>query len=177
MEPDAGRGIGAAVLLRRVLGGVVALILFFMMVLTVIDVLGRFVFNKPVPGSFEMMEFSLAILVFTATPLVTWDRGHITVTLLDNLFRGHARRIQRSFVLSVSALAIAIICWRMWDQGNRLDVTGAITGYLEWPIAPVAWSMSLLAGLSFLIVTVLAIFAIQDRPMPEFDDHAEMPMD
>ncbi len=159
-------------LLRRLLGSVVAIVLFFMMCLTVVDVAGRFVFAKPVPGSFELMEFALAILIFSATPLVTWDRTHITVTLFDNLFRRLGGNLQQSFTLGVSAIAMAIICWRMWDQGNRLDVTGAITGYLEWSIAPVAWFMSVLAAVSLLILLNLIWLTLRNRPLPTFDDHS-----
>jgi len=162
-------------LLRRCLGGVTAIILSYMMVLTVVDVFGRFFLNKPIPGSFEMMEFSLAILVFAAMPLVTWDRGHVSVTLLDGIFKGAGKKFQQIVVLAGSALAMAIIAWRMRDQGNRLDITGAITGYLEWPIAPVAYFMAALAAFSLIILLILIWFVVVDRDLPEFDDH-EMEM-
>ena len=41
---------------RRGLAGVVALGLFAMMVLTVVDVTGRYLFSRPVPGSFEVIR-------------------------------------------------------------------------------------------------------------------------
>ena len=86
----AGDGARSALLVRRSLGWMVAAALAFMMVLTVVDVTGRFVFNRPIPGSFEVMEFCLAIVVFSALPLVTWDRRHITVSLFDSFFRRRA---------------------------------------------------------------------------------------
>lgn len=159
-----------ALRVRRLLGWMVALALAFMMVLTVVDVTGRFAFGRPIPGSFEVMEFCLAIVVFSALPLVTWDRGHITVGLFDSFFRGAGRRAQQALIQAASLLAMGIVCWRMWDQGDRLDRTQAITGYLEWPVAPIAYFMSVLAGLSALLIAMLLWRAVAGRPYPVHGD-------
>ena len=121
-EPGLPGGPGGglpALLVRRLLGWMVALVLAFMMALTVVDVTGRFVFNRPIPGSFEVMEFCLAIVVFSALPLVTWDRRHITVSLFDSLFRGSGDRLRQGVIQLASLLGIGIVCWRMLDPRNR----------------------------------------------------------
>ena len=171
----AVEGARFAAMVRRLLGWMVAVVLSFMMALTVVDVAGRFVFNRPVPGSFEVMEFCLAIVVFSALPLVTWDRRHITVSLLDSFFRGTGYRLQQGLIQAASLLGMGIVCWRMWDQGNRLDRTQAITGYLEWPVAPIAYFMSVLAGLASLLLVMLLWRAVAGRPYPAFDDHGGEP--
>ena len=172
-EPGLPGGPGGglpALLVRRLLGWMVALVLAFMMALTVVDVTGRFVFNRPIPGSFEVMEFCLAIVVFSALPLVTWDRRHITVSLFDSLFRGSGDRLRQGVIQLASLLGMGIVCWRMWDQGNRLHATQAITGYLEWPVAPIAYFMSVLAGLASLLVVLLLWRAVAGKPYPDWDD-------
>lgn len=170
-EPLPPGSARSALHVRRLLGWMVAIALCFMMALTVVDVTGRFVFNRPIPGSFEVMEFCLAIVVFSALPLVTWDRRHITVSLFDTLFRGAGYRVQQSLVQGASLLGMGVICWRMWDQGNRLDRTQAITGYLEWPVAPIAYFMSVLAGLASLLIVMLLWRAVAGRPYPAYHDH------
>ncbi len=159
--------------LRRLLGLLTGAILFFMMAVTVADVVARFAFASPLPGTFELMEFSLAIVVFSALPLVSWDRGHITVSLFEGLFRGIGRRIQQVVVMAVSALGMVIIAFRMWDQGDRLHETGATTGFLLWPRAPIAYFMSTFAGLASLVLVGLLVYALRDRPYPGFDDRHE----
>ncbi|MDE0334630.1 MAG: TRAP transporter small permease [Defluviicoccus sp.] len=166
----ADDGARAALPVRRLLGWMVAVALAFMMVLTAVDVTGRFAFDSPIPGSFEVMEFCLAIVVFSALPLVTWDRRHITVSLFDSLFRGAGYRVQQCLVQGASLLAMGIVCWRMWDQGERLERTQAITGYLEWPVAPIAYFMSVLAGLSTLLILMLLWRALAGRPYPVYED-------
>lgn len=140
---------------KRGLAAVVALVLFAMMALTVVDVTGRYLFSRPVPGGFEIMQFLLAIVVFAALPLVTHDCGHITVSLFDTFFRGAWRRVQELFVLIMSAIALAIVTLRMWDQGDVLAETEAITGFLLWPIAPIAYAMSLLSGVALMLLCLL----------------------
>ena len=159
--------------LRWLLGLLTGAVLFSMMAVTVVDVLARFAFASPLPGTFELMEFGLAIVVFSALPLVTWDRGHITVSLFDGLFRGIGRRVQQIAVMAVSTLGMTIIALRMWDQGDRLDETGATTGFLLWPRAPIAYFMSTFAGLASLVLLGLLVYALLGRRYPGFDDHRE----
>lgn len=173
--PAAGPGGEArrargALALRRLLGWLTGLALFFMMAVTTVDVVARFAFSSPLPGTFELMEFGLAVVVFTALPLVTWDRGHITVTLFEGLFRGAARRIQQTVVMAASALGMAVIAVRMWDQGDRLHETGATTGFLLWPRAPIAYFMSAFAALAFLLLAGFVWRALADRPYPDYED-------
>ena len=142
-------------LIRRLLAAVMALIIFCMMALTTIDVTARYVFSAPVPGGFEIMQFMMALAIFTALPLVTWNEGHIVVSIFESFYRGRVKYAQRLLVLLVSALAIAVICWRMWKQGDVLADGEQITGFLEWPIAPIAYAMSVLAAVAFVFVLMM----------------------
>lgn len=172
-NPNSGALDGTRVdlLFRKLLGWLTGIVLFFMMVTTTIDVVARFVFSNPLPGTFELMEFSLAIVVFSALPLVTWDRGHITVSLFEGFFKAGRERLQQIIVMAASAVAMAIISARMWDQGNQLNETGATTGFLLWPRAPIAYFMGTLAGVSFMILVVLFIYACRGKKYPEYSDN------
>ncbi len=167
-----GSGVYCATILsRRLLGWLTGAALFFMMAVTTADVIARFAFSSPLPGTFELMEFGLAIVIFSAMPLVTWDREHICVSLFDGLFRGPAYRIQQVAVMAVSALGMGVISVRMWDQGDRLHETGATTGFLLWPRAPIAYFMSVFAAVAFLILLWLLWCALRGSDYPVFDDH------
>ncbi len=167
---DARRGVQVSFLFRRALGILTGAILFFMMALTITDVFARFILSSPLPGTFELMEFSLAIVVFSALPLVTWDREHISVSLFDSLFRGFGKRIQQIIITGVSGVAMAIISSRMWYQGVQLNETGATTGFLLWPRAPIAYFMSIFAALSFLVLIGLFFQACTGNLDPVNED-------
>jgi TRAP-type C4-dicarboxylate transport system permease small subunit len=173
-HPIAGPGADFSTrvntIVRHGLGVIAASVLFFMMMLTVFDVAGRFFLAKPIPGSFELMEFGLAIVIFSALPLVTWDRGHITVSRLEKYFRGTSAYLQRLFVSGGSALVMGIVSWRLWIQGDRLVASSSITGFLEWPIAPISYAMSIFSGLSFVILLGLLWLILFGKALPVYDD-------
>ena len=54
--------------LDRLLGGLSALPVALIMVLTFADVLGRYVFSSPLRGSVELIEYAMALVIFTALP-------------------------------------------------------------------------------------------------------------
>src|SRR5690554_7608072 len=65
--------------LDRALGFVSAIPLALIVALTFSDVFARYFFASPIPGAAEMIQFSMAITIFAALPLVTRAGGHITV--------------------------------------------------------------------------------------------------
>lgn len=153
MTGDRGRPMAAW--LWRILSSVSAMTLFAMMLLVVLDVAGRYLFNAPIAGSFEITEFLLALLVFAALPVVTREDTHVSVSVVEALLRGRAAFVQRLFVLSFGAVALGIITWRLWLGGDKLAAGRQVTGYLELPRAPIAWVASVLAG--FACITVLVM--------------------
>ena len=52
------------------LGVVASAILLAMMLLTVVDVVARYVFSRPLRGAFEVTELMLLVLIFAGLPLV-----------------------------------------------------------------------------------------------------------
>lgn len=153
--------------LNRVLSLIMALVLFCMMALVTVDVFGRYVFNTPVKGGFEIVQFMLAILIFLSLPLITWDNGHVTVSIFEGYFERHFTRTQQMFVLLFSAVSLVVITWRMWLQGVVLTEGKQITGFLEWPIAPVAYAMSGLAIIACIIMCWLITMALMGRTLPK----------
>jgi TRAP-type C4-dicarboxylate transport system permease small subunit len=102
-----------------------------------------------------MIEFSMALVIFTALPLVTRDRQHVTVSLIDGFFAGTGRRIKTLLCDAVSALALGMLTWRLALQGfEDLDAETA-TIVLGLPHAPLSFVLTALAGVSTLTVLVL----------------------
>jgi TRAP-type C4-dicarboxylate transport system permease small subunit len=118
-----------------------ALVVFAMMALIFVDVFLRYVFSAPIPGGFEIVKFMLAFMIFTALPLVTWSEGHIVVSLFDSFFTGRRGFVQRVAVMLVSAACLLLIAFLMWHQADSLRNSEQVTGFLEWPIYPIAYVM------------------------------------
>ena len=62
-----------------------AMALFSIMWLTVVDVTGRKFFSQSVPGSLELTEILMVIVIFGALPLVSWRGEHVVFDSLDHL--------------------------------------------------------------------------------------------
>ena len=69
--PATSQASEAGVWLDRALGACAAILLFCLMALTTADVIGRYVFNSPLRGAFELTELAAvdADLCRTATRL------------------------------------------------------------------------------------------------------------
>ena len=141
---------------------IVGTTIFLMMAITFVDVVGRYGFNLPIPGGFELIEFLMPLSIFAGLPIITRRRTHIIVSILDGWFRGRIGDIRRIVVDAGSLAVVAFIAERMWSQGKGLAEGQIESGYLEWPIAPAAYAIS---GLSAITCVVLVLMVIEDAKM------------
>ena len=72
--------------LARILLSLSALSLTALMLLTVVEVIGRYVFNAPIFGRQDIAQILLACSIFLAFPVVTLRGDQIAVDLFDELF-------------------------------------------------------------------------------------------
>lgn len=149
------QGIHSSIWPIRLLQIIVAVLLFGMAGLTFIDVIGRYVFNAPIPGVFEIIEFMLGLMGFSALPLVTLENRHIKVDLFDHLIRGGFRKFRDLVVLTGSALMIAFIAERMWSTAGAMIEDETISEFLEVSPAPVVYCLSGLSIVTFIILLVM----------------------
>src|SRR3546814_109434 len=113
--PAAGGQSAAPLhLIEKVVCGFAATILFCLMVCTFVDVVGRYVFNSPLPGALELTEIMMASLIFTILPVVSARSDHITVDLLVLPRSSMLRRIQNLAINVTSAIMLAVLAWQLW---------------------------------------------------------------
>lgn len=149
--------------LNRLLEVVSALPLLVIVLITFFDVFARYLFSAPIKGSVEMIEFSMALVVFGALPLVTRRRLHVSVSLVDGFFTGVGRQIKIFVCDLISAAALAILTWRLYAVTlDELDY-GSETLVLMMPFWPLYSAMTLLAGIATLIVLVMGITTLFAR--------------
>ena len=88
----------AGVWLDRALGFSAAVLLFCLMMLTTADVVGRYIFNWPIRGAFEITELLLLTLIFAGLPLASRADEHVTLDFIDMLLGNSCRLRLRRFV-------------------------------------------------------------------------------
>lgn len=142
---------------ERTLGWITGLMLFAMMWLTFFDVSGRYLFNAPIQGAFEITQLLLAILVFTALPIVSGREQHVSISLVEQAFKGRVKKIQRVVVSLICMAGVGYMSLMIWRLGDRLARYGDYTAYLKLELAPFAYLMATLGGLSSAILLYLAV--------------------
>ena len=107
------KGNAAANMLRRLTDGTSSLFLFAMMVMTCIDVVGRYVFNSPLNGATELTELFMGILIFAVLPTVSYREEHVSVDLLDLWFPEKLINRRQLLINALAMVMMATVAWRM----------------------------------------------------------------
>lgn len=148
-------------LLELLLRGCIAIIMLSMVTVTMVDVMGRYIFSIPLYGGYEMIRVLTGLAIFTALPLATRHEAHVNISMLDFLFHGYGRKIRRIIILSLGAMIIAGIAFQLWDQGKRISHTGQVLGVLEIPLGTVAFAFSLFAVLTVVVYVLMVVEALR----------------
>lgn len=147
------------------LGVVAAVLMFCIMLLTCVDVFGRYVLNRPVTGGFELTEVLLASLIFAGLPLVTLRGDHITVDLFDAVTPDWLFRIQHVLASFIGAACTGYLSWCLWLRALALDRAGETTSQLQFKIAWLAYAMAVLMALTAAALAV-TLFRPPHRHIP-----------
>lgn len=137
-------------LTHRLLSVICGLMLFAMMFVTLIDVVGRYLFNSPLQGATELTALLLVSTIFIGLPAVCLDEDHVTVDLFTDHLPDVIQPIRRAVIRLLSAIVLAVVAWRLFAYGHDLASYGETTVSLRLPVAPFAYLCSattLVAGL------------------------------
>ena len=121
-----------------------------MMCLTFVDVVARYVFNRPLRGAFEITELLLLVLIFAGLPLVSHANEHVTMDFIDRLL-GRYRRLWQRAVQAVCAAIMFLLTWLVWIKANRISAYGDATDVLRIVYGPFVYFMALMIALAGLI--------------------------
>lgn len=138
-------------------GTLAAVALFAIMILTLIDVSGRKAISQSVPGSLEMTELLMVVVIFAGLPLVSLAGEHVVFDSLDPVLPPRVRRLQGLCVDLVCALALLGVAWVMWTMADQRAADGQTTAQLKLPIAPFVYGMSVLCAVTALVHLLLIL--------------------
>ncbi|MFC7703697.1 TRAP transporter small permease [Plastorhodobacter daqingensis] len=140
-----------------------ALLLFLMMVMTFVDVTGRYLLNQPLGFAFEMTQIMMAAMVFCALPSVTLRDEHVTAGLFDTLFRGRLRVARDALIAGVVAFGCGFLAWRLSFLAERFMTFGDRTSALRFPVGIVAWLGVACLGAAAVAGVVLLLGVVRER--------------
>lgn len=147
--------------MHTILGPVASIVLFFMMALTFVDVIGRYLFNSPVVGGVELTEFAMAIVIFLGLTLLCCEEGHVVVDIFDGFVPKGMKPIQNVMVNIVNFIVMGVISWQLWIKAGEAIEYGDRTQFLSLPMGPLIYFMSLMTGISSVIMLFIMVKSIK----------------
>ncbi len=143
-----------------------------LMLITCIDVFGRYLFNNPLTGSTELTEIAVGIVIFSVLPIVSWRNDHVVVDILDHFFSRRVHMIRTIVINLLISVALVFLGQRIYVLGQRSLSYGEVTEYLAIPlgwmmifIAIMCW-VTALAVVTLGIVRAIAEFREPTHPVP-----------
>ena len=140
-------------------------------IVTVLDVLLRKFFSRPIQGTFEASELLLALIIFLAMPYTGLSDGHVVLDLTTERL---PRRIQH-VIIGVNALFCAaflgVVAWQVGLLAAEFSRTARTTITMRIPVYPFILPVTILTWLAAAgaIVQGLAALAraLSGEPAPE----------
>lgn len=144
-----------------VYGAIGAVAIFLMMLHITADVIGKFVFNRPLPGTIPIVsQYYMVIAAFLPLAMVERLTGHISVEILYTAFPRTLRGIASIFATALGTVVFAAMTWATWGEAVKKYAIGAFS-YEQGVKVPVWPSHFILpAGTAlFTLVLLWRLFA------------------
>jgi TRAP-type C4-dicarboxylate transport system permease small subunit len=128
--------------------------LVLMMVLSCADIFMRYLFNRPITGTYDVVGLSGAVLVSFALPYTMLKKGHVAVEILvQSLSRGKRLVIETfSHLLGISLFLVLV--WQAILLSRDMKAAGEVTPTVHLPFYPIVYCMALCFFILSLAIVV-----------------------
>jgi TRAP-type transport system small permease protein len=127
-------------------------VLMLLMGYTVLDVVLRYVFNRPFSGSLELTEFAMSAIVFLGIAYCGWIGGHVAVDILERPLEHPSLRFVPVILTFISALLFAAIAWL--SAVEALTSMHRISNMMRWPHYPFQLTVALGSAMYAIVLMI-----------------------
>ncbi len=121
-----------------------------LMLLAVAQVVGRLLFNMPVPGFIDITEQAMAIFAFAGVAYCQRVGGHIRMEIVLGKLSGRTLYICEMLGVILIAVTVALLIWGSWYHFGRSWGIGDSTMDIRLPTWPSKLMIPVALGLLFL---------------------------
>jgi TRAP-type C4-dicarboxylate transport system permease small subunit len=133
---------------------VAGLALLYMMLLTVLDIIGRSLGVFTIGSGVEQTELMMVTLGFLGLARCLKVEGNIVVDVATSHLPKSVNARIDAFWLVVTALVLALLAWLVWNNGVRLDESGQRSELLG--VSPlVSHSIAVVGMIAAIIVALM----------------------
>jgi TRAP-type C4-dicarboxylate transport system permease small subunit len=130
-------------ILSKVLAYIGAFALFGTMCLTAADVIGRYAFNSPILGVFELTEFLILILIFSFIGYAQSQKTHVSVELLLKILPKRIQAIIEVINHVICLVLMILITWMGLEKALELKEVGEASPNLGIPDYPFVFFLTI----------------------------------
>ena len=134
-----------------------------LMFLIVTDVGLRYLFNRPIMSSYELISFMIVIVVFSALGYTETVGGHVTVELVVQRLPKRVQRFLKFLTSLISAGLFALIAQQNMARASALRLEGLISQILHLPVYP----FYLFAAFGSALLSLVLLLNVLDVLLPE----------
>jgi TRAP-type C4-dicarboxylate transport system permease small subunit len=143
--------------------------LVVLMMVTVADVFLRYLFNKPIRGSYDIVECMLLIFVFNGMAAAFFGRRNIAIDILDSFVAARVVTILIRLADALSVLVLVLIFWAMITPAIQIYQYGDVKLDSQIPIYWM-WIAAFIGLTGTILAAIVVLFA---RPATPETEHIE----
>jgi TRAP-type C4-dicarboxylate transport system permease small subunit len=156
-------------IIAHILVVIAAVALFAMMLHVTADVVGKYVFNSPIPGTAEVVaSYYMVAAVFLPLAWVEITEGSIIVELVYDLFGNRAKTLVLFLATALSALFYGGLAWLSWFPAiNAWQIGEIVEGTWRVVIWPTKFLLPIGLALACLVMVLRAVEIAAGRYRPD----------
>lgn len=159
IEAPPGPAVHAVRRINRVLHYAAGVVLTALMLLTVVDILSRWLFNSPFAGTVELTELAMIAIVYLGFAYAEHEREHISVDILYARLGPGGQRALDLFAGTLHTIVLLLLTWRLAVHALGLAESGFETGVLRVPIWPFGW-LAVVGVIAFVAATLARVLRL-----------------
>jgi TRAP-type C4-dicarboxylate transport system permease small subunit len=136
---------------NRFIAGVGACFLIPLMIITAGDVVGRDVFNHPIPGTVELSQCMLAVLILLGLAYTQQVKAHVGVSVVTSRLPHPAQLILRVVATLLCLFISCILVWQGWVIGIEEKTVSDMLRVPQYPFRLLVAVGAFLTGLELVI--------------------------
>lgn len=137
-------------------------VLVLLMGYTVLDVVLRYVFNRPFSGSLELTEFAMSVIVFLGIAYCGWTGGHVAVDILERPLEDPRLRFVPVILTLAGAVLFAAIAWL--TAADAFSSMHRVSNMVRWPHWPFQLTVAIGSAMYAIVLLIQAVRLVPRKP-------------
>jgi TRAP-type C4-dicarboxylate transport system permease small subunit len=136
---------------NRFIAGVSGFFLIPLMIITAADVVGRDVFNRPIPGTVELSQYMLAVFILLGFSYAHQVKAHVAVSIFTSRLPHRVHLILNIITTLLCVFISCVLIWQGWVVGIEEKAVSDMLRVPQYPFRLLVAIAAFLMCLELLI--------------------------